>query len=77
MEKKIDENRVAKGFNGGYIISQHDKELSDTLKEGIQPSNDEYIIGLQKGLVELDKDKKLIDDFEKLRTKDQDKGKER
>ena len=77
MEKEIDENRVAKGFNDGYIISQHDKELANTLKEGIEPSNDEYIIGLRKGLVELDKDKNLTNDFEKIRSQDQDKDIER
>lgn len=67
MEQEINADRVAKGFNDGYLISQHDTELANTLKRSVPQSTDEYIIGFQKGLVELDKEKNLADEFEKLR----------
>lgn len=67
MEQKINEDRVAKGFNDGYLISQHDADLANDLKGKIQQSTDEYIIGFQKGLFELDKEKNLTDEFDKIR----------
>lgn len=67
MEQEINEDRVAKGFNDGFLISQHDADLANDLKGKIQQSTDEYIIGFQKGLVELDKEKNLTDEFDKLR----------
>ncbi|MFN8266476.1 MAG: hypothetical protein U0T31_00580 [Chitinophagales bacterium] len=67
MEQEINEDRVAKGFNDGFLISQHDADLANDLKGKIQQSTDEYIIGFQKGLVELDKEKKLTDEFNKIR----------
>lgn len=67
MEKEINADRVAKGFNDGYLISQHDTELANTLKSSVIQSADEYIIGFQKGLIELDKEQNLTDEFEKLR----------
>lgn len=76
MEKKINEDRVAKGFNDGFLISQHDADLANILKGNIQLSTDEYIIGLQKGLVELDKEKNLIDEFEKLREQGNEQDKD-
>lgn len=76
MEQEINIDRVAKGFNDGYLISQHDTELADTLKSSIKPSTDEYIIGLQKGLVELDKEKDLTDEFNKLRNRNNEQDKD-
>lgn len=75
MKQEINEEKIAKGFNDGYLISQHDAELANHLYGNIQPSTDEYIIGFQKGLVELDKKKNLSSEFEKLReqTNEQDK----
>lgn len=74
MEKEVNADRVAKGFNDGYLISQHDTELANTLKHSMLPSTDEYIIGLQKGLIELDKEKNLTDEFEKLRDQNDSKS---
>ncbi len=77
MEQEINEDRVAKGFNDGYLISQHDADLANDLKGKIQQSTDEYIIGFQKGLVELDKEKNLTDKFDKLREQGNELDKDR
>ncbi|MBX7226418.1 MAG: hypothetical protein K1X55_10330 [Chitinophagales bacterium] len=74
MEKEIDIHRIAKGFNDGYLVSQYDTGLADTLKGKVPEMQDEYMIGFQKGLVELEREKNLLDEFSRLRGDHRERG---
>lgn len=64
------EQLYTRGFNHGYLLAKHLPELMNTLRKGIQTSN-EYFQGFFSGENEwkLEHSKILLNDLSKLRSK--------
>lgn len=51
------EKDIKRGFNDGYLLSQHKPELAKALKEGmIHDKGSEYQLGFIEGTKQLEKD---------------------
>lgn len=64
------EEKFIKGFNGGYLLNQHEPKLLDQILSG-QESKDDYFQGLREGRKQHEKEKFLE------QMKDSQKGKDK
>ncbi len=73
LNNEINEAEFATGFNWGYLLAEHETELSIELKGGMELKSD-FESGLFHGINEynLEKEKARIAEAEKLIDKDKD-----
>ena len=60
-----------KGFNDGFILATFEQDTATTLLNIPQPSP--YTMGLVGGIAEVQKEKTLIQEFDKIRSQSIDK----
>jgi hypothetical protein len=50
---------IQKGFNSGYLLAKHKPELSKKLLNGLQKTDNPYVLGLIEGSREVKKERDL------------------
>ena len=71
------EQQFIKGFNGGYLLAQHEPLLLSQITKTLEPRND-YLLGFISGKKEYENENQKIqlEDLSKLRDKGLDMERE-